>query len=214
MASGETDNLVAAVADRVREALLEAEKRGNEFVEEAERRAEEIVAEAEERARRIVADADAKAERAIALAEEQARERVDRARVALEELGSALGHPPAAPEPAAAPEPEPELAEEPEPVEEEESEPDSEPEALDEPKPAEEAGKAEGGPSTDELIAQLRSGGPAAPADGGDEGAARLIAMNMALDGASREDVDRHLSEEYGLTDNDALLDEVFDRVR
>jgi predicted house-cleaning noncanonical NTP pyrophosphatase (MazG superfamily) len=40
---------------------------------------------------------------------------------------------------------------------------------------------------------------------------ARLVALNMALDGnASREDIDRYLSENFKLADPDALLDEVY----
>jgi hypothetical protein len=39
---------------------------------------------------------------------------------------------------------------------------------------------------------------------------ARLVALNMALDGASREQVDRYLRENYQLSDRAALLDEVY----
>ena len=52
----------------------------------------------------------------------------------------------------------------------------------------------------------------AAGASGGEvdlEGA-RLVALNMALDGASREQVDRYLRENYELSDPGALLDEVY----
>jgi vacuolar-type H+-ATPase subunit H len=39
---------------------------------------------------------------------------------------------------------------------------------------------------------------------------ARLVALNMALDGASRADVERHLRDEHGLRNPAPLLDEVF----
>ncbi len=49
------------------------------------------------------------------------------------------------------------------------------------------------------------SGGP----NGEDEGA-RLIALNMALDGRPREETDRYLAENFRLSDRRGLLDEVY----
>jgi hypothetical protein len=49
---------------------------------------------------------------------------------------------------------------------------------------------------------------PAAGAD--DTEGARLIALNMALDGTAREDADRYLAEHFKLSDRGALLDEVY----
>ena len=49
-----------------------------------------------------------------------------------------------------------------------------------------------------------------APADGGDVEGARLIALNMALNGQSREETDRYLAENFDLADRDGLLDEVY----
>ncbi len=37
--------------------------------------------------------------------------------------------------------------------------------------------------------------------------------MKMALDGASRDEVDKHLADSYTLSDRGKLLDEVFARV-
>jgi hypothetical protein len=55
---------------------------------------------------------------------------------------------------------------------------------------------------------------PEPPSDGGaDEAAARLVAMKMALDGASREQVEAHLVDSYGPGDRSGLLDDVFARV-
>jgi ABC-type transporter Mla subunit MlaD len=42
---------------------------------------------------------------------------------------------------------------------------------------------------------------------------ARVIALNMALTGSSREETARYLSENFQLDDPDALLDEVYARV-
>lgn len=52
----------------------------------------------------------------------------------------------------------------------------------------------------------------AEPAGGGDEDVegARLIALNMALNGTSREETDRYLAENFDLSDRQALLDEVY----
>jgi DivIVA domain-containing protein len=43
-----------------------------------------------------------------------------------------------------------------------------------------------------------------------DHEGARLIALNMALNGSPRDEIDRYLSEHYELQDRGALLDEVF----
>jgi DivIVA domain-containing protein len=48
---------------------------------------------------------------------------------------------------------------------------------------------------------------------GEDVEGARLIALNMALDGTSREETDRYLAENFKLSDRDGLLDEVYESV-
>lgn len=49
------------------------------------------------------------------------------------------------------------------------------------------------------------------PAGGADDTeGARLIALNMALNGTAREETDRYLAEHFKLSDRDALLDEVY----
>ena len=48
-------------------------------------------------------------------------------------------------------------------------------------------------------------------ADGGDDAeGARLIALNMALNGTAREETARYLSQNFQLSDADELLDEVY----
>jgi DivIVA domain-containing protein len=51
---------------------------------------------------------------------------------------------------------------------------------------------------------------PLAPSD--DEAGARLIALNMALDGTPREETARYLAEHFALADPEALLDDVYSR--
>ena len=61
-----------------------------------------------------------------------------------------------------------------------------------------------------------------APADRGSRGGgrsirgaegARLIALNMALNGTPRDETARYLSQNFDLDDQDSLLDEVYARV-
>jgi hypothetical protein len=52
------------------------------------------------------------------------------------------------------------------------------------------------------------SPGPAA-----DDSEARIVAYSMVLDGRPREQVARHLAEELGFSDSDALLDDLYARV-
>jgi hypothetical protein len=54
---------------------------------------------------------------------------------------------------------------------------------------------------------------PAAARDDDDLEGARLIALNMALNGTSRDETDRYLAENFDLSDRSALLDEVYESV-
>jgi hypothetical protein len=49
-----------------------------------------------------------------------------------------------------------------------------------------------------------------AGADGGDLDSARLVALNMALNGEPREDAERYLAEHFELADRGKLIDEVY----
>ena len=52
---------------------------------------------------------------------------------------------------------------------------------------------------------------PERPAtENGDLDGARLVALNMALNGDSREATDKYLAENYEVADRAKLLDEVF----
>jgi hypothetical protein len=54
------------------------------------------------------------------------------------------------------------------------------------------------------------SGAPQAAAENGELDGARLVALNMALNGESREEAERYLAENYELADRGKLIDEVF----
>jgi hypothetical protein len=198
----------------------QAAERVQEAIEAAERRAEEIVARAEEEADRVRSRAESEARERI----ERAQEAVDRLLRQADELrkavttlgsevegdGGARSETPAPeidPTPATVPEPEPVREPEPTPPSTPEPEPPREPEPQppEVPEPTPPGGDR---PSTEQLLEQLKSGG-AKP----DEAGARLVAMKMALDGKPREEVERHLTESFELSDAGALLDEIYSRV-
>ena len=54
---------------------------------------------------------------------------------------------------------------------------------------------------------------PAAPANEADEAGARIIALNMALGGSSRDETAAYLAENFTLADPGALLDDVYAKV-
>ena len=58
--------------------------------------------------------------------------------------------------------------------------------------------------------AAARAESAAGETDGGDLDSARLVALNMALNGDSREDADRYLAENFQLADRQKLIDEVY----
>jgi hypothetical protein len=49
-------------------------------------------------------------------------------------------------------------------------------------------------------------------ANGGNDQAARLVAMKMAIDGSSREQIEGELAAKFGSADRSGLLEEVFSR--
>lgn len=50
------------------------------------------------------------------------------------------------------------------------------------------------------------------PAEPADDSEARIVAYSMVLDGRRREEVARHLADELGMTDTEALLDDLYAR--
>ncbi len=73
-------------------------------------------------------------------------------------------------------------------------------------------------PAPEEAAPEVAAPEPAAaPAPNGsanDADGARLVALNMALSGASREEADRYVAEHFDVPDRAALLDDVFATVR
>ena len=135
---------------------------------------------AQRRADEIVREAEAEAQRIRGEAEAEARERLDQVRQALERLEAGLGAGSAPQESRAEPKRQAPPPA-PEPSEPESNAREPEPEAA----------------SSNE-----------APSD--DAGAARLVAMKLALDGTSRDEARKQLAADYDVDDLDSLLDDVY----
>jgi outer membrane biosynthesis protein TonB len=108
------------------------------------------------------------------------------------------------PGPVTVPEPEPPATPEPTPEPTPAPGPDPVPEPTPDPVP-------EPVPPPDE--ADTPSSEPTNGGGEGQEAAARLVAMKLALDGKTREEARKQLAAEYDLADLDALLDDVYSRV-
>ena len=201
-AAARADSVATEASDRVRAIVEAAETSSREIVREAKQRAEETREQAANEARahvaRVSEAAAAMHQRVDALSADLAllQDNMGELRTAAggsDEAGvveEALAEDALADDAAKAPvdqqpEPEPEPVEEKEPTVEEK-----------EPKVEEKE------PTVEE---------PAG--DGGDSEGARLIALNMALNGTPREETDRYLAENFDLPDRGSLLDEVYARV-
>jgi DivIVA domain-containing protein len=80
-----------------------------------------------------------------------------------------------------------------------------------EPEPEPVAAEAESVPEADTTPAEPATNGEVAGDSGGDDAeGARLIALNMALNGTPREETARYLNENFSLSDANGLLDEVY----
>jgi hypothetical protein len=185
---------LAAVADEVER--LRAEAARPTAAGAASRRVETIVGAAEASAEEIERTAREDAERMRSEAALESRELVEEVQAAAADLRSRLGvldHALAelaervAGVAAAAPAPEPPAPAQAPVVKEPEPEPDPEPK----PEP-------------------VASAPPAAAAPSADPEGARLVALELALSGSSREEADRYVAEHFDVPDRAALLDEVF----
>jgi hypothetical protein len=174
--------------------LEAAEQSAAELRAEAAREIESQLERAEKVTERLSARAE-QIERALESLATTVTGELNALRADLEELRAVSES--AAEEPAGAPALEPVTA-----VQPAKSGPE-EPEAAEEPQAAEAEAPAEPAHSPS---------APPAPAGDGHEGA-RVIALNMALNGSSREETARYLSENFELDDPEALLDEVYARV-
>jgi DivIVA domain-containing protein len=232
--------LADTAAERVGSIVEAAERKAAEIEAEARSEAERIVGAARQEAKDQVDRAQGAVSRLVEQADEL-RSAVGRLG---SDIASQVRTRAEAPAPDVVPDqpeivPEPARVPEPTPPREPEPQPPLTPEPQ--PPPAPEPGPAtvpepqppgpemrEGSPSTEDLLAQLRGGGasdaPGAGANGGeaeaprgteaDVAAARLVAMKMALEGASREEIGRHLDDNYALAHPDRLLDDVLARAK
>jgi outer membrane biosynthesis protein TonB len=171
---------------------------GEQIVREVADKVRALVDDAEKRAAEIVREAEAEAKGIRERAEAEGRERLAEVRKAFDDLQSKLGGE-VEPGPVTVPEPEPPAVPEPEPP------PTPEPEPAPSP-PLEPPTIPEPEPPPDE-------GTPPAAANGGsksdDEAGARLVAMNMALEGASRDAIVAKLEADYDLGDPGSVADQV-----
>jgi hypothetical protein len=194
----DAEKLIREAADAVRGALDDAQRRADEIVAEAKAQAERVRGEAEEAAKRIRSEAEGQAER-----------RLDEVRSALDQLqGRLSGAEASGSAPAGSDTPRSEV--EPGPVTVPEPEPPATPEPV--PAPAPEPAPA---PVPEPTPPPGETDRPAAGANGergGDDAAARLVAMKLALDGSSREEAREQLAADYDVADLDALLDEVYSK--
>ena len=151
--------------------------------------AEELARQAGERVREVIAEAERHAAEIVERAEQEAahiRERAEaEARDKLERARRALSE--LAGE---TPDPRP-----PDPA----PQPPTDP--IPPPEPAPEPPSAVDGPAS-----------VPASSNGGDDSAARLVAMKMALDGSDREQIAAELDSKFGASDRGALLDDVLAR--
>jgi hypothetical protein len=181
---------------------------GEQIVHDVAEKLRALISDAEAKAAEIVSQAEADAKRIRADAEKESQERLAAARNAFEELQSKLGiggevpggpvpvpepEPPSVPEPAPPP---PDPAPSPEPA------PEPEPPLIPEPTPPPDEG------TPPQIAAEPAANGAGKSADAA---GARLVAMNMALDGAGRDEIVAKLDADYALDDPGALVAEVLE---
>lgn len=198
--SMDAQKLLEDVTGRVRAAL-----------DEAEGKAREIISTAEDRASKVIADAEAEAAKIRDRAESEAQDRLAKVRDALANLEGSFGGSPSSeidPGPAEVPEPMPPVEPEPSPPTEPEPQPPAEPEPMPpdpEIEPPAPAQPDRGSPQLTNGFGSERSH---------DSTAARIVAMKMALDGSSRDEISSHLDDNYEIESNEKLLDDVMARAK
>ncbi len=188
---------------------------GEQIVHDVAEKIRALVTDAEAKAAQIVGDAEADAKRIRAEAEAESQKRLAEARSALEELQRKLGlgaevppGPEPVPDPTSPPVPEP-TPPAPDPGPPAPPVPEPEPPLIPEPTPPPDEGTPPQIESDPEPVAAVNGAAPDAAAKSDDAAGARLVAMNMALDGASRETIEAHLAENYALADPGSLVDDV-----
>jgi hypothetical protein len=227
-------------AQRVREIVAAAEQAAIAIVADAEPEARRIRGVAEAEAEEIRAAARTESERTVDAANREASGRIEQARGAVEGLISqadrlrsqvgALGRDLASSVPGGPARVGESAVEDPaadDPATDEAGETEAavapgtpEPAATDRAPATDETASAP--PSDEELIAQLRGGDREPPAtaealgaSSSDHGGARLVAMNMALEGASRDEIATQIEADFGpVAGVEALLDDVLERAK
>jgi DivIVA domain-containing protein len=185
-------SLADVAAQKVASIVEAAEATAKEIEAEARREADELLAGARTQAR----DQLERAQRSVAKLVGQADELREKIGAMADDVmgpGETKGE---TPQPEPVPEPQPEPVPEPAPPQ---PEIDPTPVVVPEPEPV-----TIPEPAPDQPM-------PAA-VNGAEDQAARLVAMKMALDGSSREEIAKHLAASYELGDSDELLDAVFER--
>ncbi len=193
--------LLEDVTGRVRAALDEAEEKAREIVSGAEKDATSIRGEGRGRG-----DEDPRARRDGGAGASDAGSRGP-----VERRGSIGGSPSSeiGPGPVEVPEPMPPTEPEPMPPAEPEPTPPAEPEPLPPEPEIEPPAPAQPDRESPRLSRTVR------PAERShDATAARIVAMKMALDGASRDEIPAHLDENYEIDGTDKLLDDVMARAK
>jgi hypothetical protein len=181
----------ATAADKVRDIVEAAERSATELEAAARAEADRIRGEAQRQTETQLERIEAATDRLAARAEEIERALDDlgeRVRGTIASLREDLRELRGSESERAAPAPEPGPA----------------------PEPAEATPAPEPGPAPGATPAPEPAGDAGGPAEG-NEGA-RVIALNMALNGSTREETGRYLAENFELDDPEALLDDVFAR--
>jgi outer membrane biosynthesis protein TonB len=199
----DTEKIVGDVAEVVRDlvsrTLTQAEERAEQIIDAAEKEAKSVIDRAQGEAAEIRKKAERDADSRLsaiqaALAEVQAKIGI-RGEVPTSPVPAPEPEPPVVPEPAPPP-PDPSPA--PEPV------PEPEPPLVPEPTPPPD----EATPPQVAATAKPRANGKS-----NDDASARLVAMNLALEGATREQAKAQIEAEYDCADLDGLIDDIFARV-
>ena len=222
-----TETLASAASDQVRAIVEAAESSASDIQRQAEDEAGEIRSEATSEAQRTREHATEQARDYVAKVSESSAVMLQRLDAMESELGALIESlrtgsnrlnadvqllegnltdltDAATIRPRFEPEPQAITVEELLPILEPEPEPEPEPEL-------EPVGEAEAPIAAEEADAPLVEEAEPAPADGSDDTeGARLIALNMALNGTPREETDRYLADNFELPDRNGLLDEVY----
>ncbi|MFL5888057.1 MAG: DivIVA domain-containing protein [Solirubrobacteraceae bacterium] len=193
------DTLATGASEHVRQIVAAAEGSAAEIKAEAEREAEALrdtaAAEAREHVARVSEAARALTD-GIGAMEAELRRLVEGLEAELGSDDAALAR-----EPETTPVPEPSPAPQPTPAP---AEPGAEADGE-----VDDVGDRAVDAEPDEAPAEE----PAMPDGGDDSEGARLIALNMALNGSPRDETDRYLAEHFNLDDREAMLEEVYARV-